>query len=1128
MSNFLSLWTYFTVLFKPGLRNVAQSTVRLHYKTNETLKSYRYGALRSGVRACESNKRLTLAILLFTYVGACGISYLAYPLPIGPTIPDGVNDFHRDLVSFNTVILGVQATFVGLLFPIVIALVSLLNDGRITYENRLKVFLAETESSFVGLSGLALVVWITTQLLLFSQLPPRVGAAVSCINLIWFSLNVVVVGFFLFQTIQFVQPKRRFEMVKRHIASRVWREQLTGILLENRWRNAVHYKLWPDPEDLIEVEAERPVLSTHRFNEEADHRVFKKVHQPQVVHDIFVHRVGYVLERWLKRLAALEERSEFCWVEFPIAPNNELKGTTVIAQITKGPEFDARERSLLKSAFVTRRKPVLDVEADVSESLKEVISDLIALTESRRIREFETLLDHLTDLHAFLYNIAEVETGEETFNYARMEDFAQRTLSISWARHYRDLHQRTVAQLGETTEMFDSVAYSAPRLMARVKESPPSASSIAILVNSSHLITCLLEWAENNHHNATGDATNAGMCFQLAPQYAQNYAAAWRSFSAAWERTVGDWKYKIKRSGENWATRTGFSEAYSQHLLRTALFIGQAAAKGDRIGSQWAIDLFLKWHSALVSGDRENGVLFEITTEGYTQADLSKSWEVILSEIQPKYASFGEVRQVERSDPKQVWNAIFANTWEDVRTALLLVLIRWGTEFGPGGQALDSIIRLNNGTVFDKGWHGASGSVARSFDDHFESIIRIASSGHRFSEATYISRVDGWLEQFQNIVRPDYVSMRIYSGSGGASFSTMFEQQAILLAATIRVSDRPVRITVAFQKFLDSANSDDALELVKGHLEKIDHWLELKSDSKSAEMIGIVAADETDVAIRCMRLRGMLRLCIDEIENRRTEEISQANIDPQRLNSIALAAASHAFSPEHAGFPLSKFREISFSQEELETFTLRALNQNRGEYTTPLFAQPVSNEESYWQNAMKLRVSASVLWDVLRACEFKDLTTLTPQRFWESLEQSAEEIASQGANPILLVPSRADPRWVFDWSWGSNPDLWKPENLNIWREESKDDAYVFHLNDLPVYIAPISSGTAYMMAQEVFDAVQFSEREGKAVLVTFEDDENDPWKGELHLKFGRSVSIVQNVDLFRFRYEDDEDDSLND
>lgn len=1122
MANLQSLWGPISVRFKPGLRKVVEKIVRQHYKTNKTLNTYKYGPLRRAIRACDANKRLTLMIILIVYAGIIGISYVAYPLPFGPVLPDGINDFFRDLVSFNTTLLGVQATFVGLLFPIVIALVSLLNEGRITYENRLKVFLAETESSFVGLSGLALVLAIAAQLLLFSQLPPRIGAALSGVNLLWFATNVLVVGFFLFQTIQFVQPNRRFQMVKRHIANRVWSEQLTNILIENRWRNAVHYGYWPDPANLIEAEAERPILSTHRFNEEADHQVHKNVQKPQVVNDIFIYRIAQVLEGWLKRFGEQRERSDFCWVEFPMAPNYEFEGATVLAQVTKGPDFTPRERALLKSAFITRRKPILDVEADVSDALKEVISDLIVLTETRRVREFETLLEHLTDLHAFLYNIAEVETGEEIFNYARMEDYAQRSLSINWARIYRDLHQKAVGQLGETTELFTSVAYIGSRQMRRVKENPPSASSIAILVNSSHLITCLFDWAENNHHNATGDATNAGMSFELAPQYSQNYAAAWRSFSAAWERLIGDWKLKIRKSDATWDTRKGFSEAFSEHLSRTAIFVAQAAANGDRIGSQWASDLFLKWYSALSSGDHKGNLLFEIATEGYTTADFTKTWDTILNELQPKYASFGEGRQIENADPKIVWNAIFANAWQDIRTALLLVLIRWGSEFGEGGQALDSIHRLIRGTTFDQGWHGASGAVGRKFDDHFESIIRIAQSGHRFSEKTYISQVNQWLERFQSIVKPDYVSLRIYAGSGGANFNTMFEQQAILLAAAITVADRPVRITSAFQKFLDTTNDGQALELVKDHLGKIDHWLELNGDAERASIIRLIAADETDVTVRCQRLRELLRLCIDKIENRRTEEIAQAPVDLGRLETIATAAASHAFTPEHAGFPLTKFREITFNEEELETFTLRALNQNRGEFTEPLFAQPVSNEESYWQNTMKQRVSATVVWDVLKECDFTDVTTLTPQRFWETLEQSVAEMVDQGAHPILLVPSRADPRWIFDWSWGSNPDVWKPDNLNIWRDESGDDAYVFHLNDLPVFVAPIAAGTAYLLAEEVFDTVQFCEREGKSIFVTFEDDEDDPWKGELHLKFGRSVSIVQNVNLFKLRYEDDE------
>ena len=643
------------------------------------------------------------------------------------------------------------------------------------------------------------------------------------------------------------------------------------------------------------------------------------------------------------------------------------------------------------------------------------------------------------------------------------------------------------------------------------------------LLNASHLQRQLLDWAKLQHQRSTGEAANAGTSFLLAPQFAQNYASAWRDFTAAWKRMVSIWRFESKKSDADWDELKAYREAISEHLFQSAQFVARSAANGDSLGSKWAIDVLLKWDSLVKSGERRANALSEIRTEGFTLDDFNQDWETVRSGLKPKYAGPAADRHLEVVEPRIVWAAVFENQWHDVRTGLLLVMIRWVLDFGDEGQAVETFNRLNDGRTHDEGWHGGSGSVSRTFDDHLESILRIASSGHRISESSYLATLNHWIERYLSVGRAGYVLMRTYTGSGGADFTTMFEQQAILLAATLHLTDRPAHIPQAFRKFLDLRLDDQRLRLVKKHLEEIDHWLELNAESDKLVMIAEISRGAAQIPQRVEHLRRILKLCLEALEDQRPEAIGSSTIDCNRLAQVAEASSSMAFSKDTGAFPLTRFRYVETTSDALEPFTLRALGQNRGEYTYPLFAQPVSNEEGYWQNAMRLRVGSVVLFDVLRQCVFSEIAVPDPERFWQALEHSAAEVRAEGAHPILIVPGRADPTWLSDWAWDQNPAQWRPDTLRIWREENEDDAYAFHMNDLPVYVAPIPSGAAYILADEVFERVRFHEQNGDLLDVQFHADEEDTWRGELHLKFERGVNVNQASVLFKLRYRADDE-----
>lgn len=258
-------WDYLSELFQgfrhPSLESIVAKLLRDQFSTNAELLKCRYSWPRRSLRAIVRRKRMTVVLLLACYFFTAAIAWYVYPFPQGPQVPAHIKDYYRDIQTITSGLITAQATLIGLVFPIVIALVSLLTDGRVTNQGRLQLFLSETEAALVGISGLSFLFIASVQMLLFSQVPDRVGAALTVINILWFGFNVVTIGFFLFQTLRYVQPGLRFEIQKKYSANVVWRYQLADIIRNNRWLNSAHYGYLPDPKSYLHGATTYPIIS---------------------------------------------------------------------------------------------------------------------------------------------------------------------------------------------------------------------------------------------------------------------------------------------------------------------------------------------------------------------------------------------------------------------------------------------------------------------------------------------------------------------------------------------------------------------------------------------------------------------------------------------------------------------------------------------------------------------------------------------------------------------------------------------------------------------------------------------------------------------------------------------------
>lgn len=1044
-----------------------------------------------------------------------------YPLPYGPQLPIDSNDYYRDIQTITVGLLSAQATLIGLVFPIVIALVSLLTDGRVTNQGRLQLFLSETEATFVGISGLSFLIAISAQLLMFSQVPDRVGAAITAINIIWFGFNVVTIGFFLFQTLRYVQPSQRFEIQKKYSANVVWKYQLAEIIRDNRWANAIHYGYLPDPKSSLENTTTYPIISPLRMHGEADHKYTVRTRADHRLKDVKLGLLAFVVTQWLVRYSRQSNPSRFCWLEFVARPFQPVEADQTLLQVVSGPGLSRLEQTLLRFAFsfekVTPKPPV----ADVFHFMEELVSDLLVLADGDRTREFEVLLENLTDYHAFLFQIAESRDNDGEFSYAQFEQMFGRTASQKWAFGYRKLMKKVASRIAVDSDAFRSLAWSFPRFIARTKAERFHPVGQSALLLSRMLMRELIEWASDQHRSASGEASNPNALFRLPTSSDIQYAEAWRIFIGTWEHYVTVWKSEIKDSDTTWKDLSAQNEQFREHLFHSIELVGLAASNGDMTAVLWSTDLLLKWKSHARLDVPNHLYLNDLYTIHYSLPDFGKPWTELQENAASGHPNFSERTWGAEISPYAVWNAIFANLFDDCRAVLMVVLINWTRTFGESGTGLMACKRILNGTVHDLGWHGASEDVDLSFDGLMISFLRIVASEQQITTDSYSAWLSKLTRSLSNISRESYVSSRIYSGHQSDDISSFLIETCVLLAGRVPGGER--RSGHSISTFIASQPDDERRRSIRFYLERLQTTIDQGVLNSCASLIVALrreAAPE-EAPIYVAKLREFIARSLEELDRISTSELSDAEIDPNRLREIARAASQEAFQPERSGFPIALFSEVDFTNLHLERFTLNATNQNKGEYTRPLMSDPVSNESSFWADAMKRQVAVVILSDVLRKSDFQTIIAPTAEAFWEALQRAEEALRSEGLKPILIVPGSSEPSWLFDWSWKTNPEVWRPKNLRVWRKEDMPDGYLFNLNDTEVFGDMVRPGRCYVIAREQFERVRFTNFQNVPVFVEFDQDTSDAWKGTLKLAFEREVQVAGTLG-FTLEYEQDQ------
>lgn len=1092
--------------FQPGLAKLVRRIVVQHLQGNGEFRMYRYPRLMRLARWVVSHPIRALAIVALPY--ALAILLAQFECLHG-------FDFVVDVQYFLTVNIGVltvQAALVGLVFPLVIAFVGLLNRGRASFASRLTIYIESSSAIFVGVSSLLLCVVIALQLP-FAAMMGADSIAFTLLNLVWFAINVGALAHFVLRTIAFLHPVRRTPILRGYVANVIWPRELTGIVTANRWGNVAAYGYLPagdEPDPFARGEQVRAWYTA--LWDGGVPRVSRILRKRMRLVDVRVAMLAPVVRAWLARARLANDGRTHDFV-IPLELGHDYQGEQPLVRATL--PLDPVARWAIRTSLRFRKLPREDgAISETSAILREMVADLIALIDTRQADEFTDQLRDVIAFHAFLYRLAQI--SDEDLSYAQFGDAWGRTLSDDWTHAYRDLIRRAVERVPDETEFVGRLAHAPAHIYGRVASEVTPKALQPVLMMAQSLAHGLIDWAVGEYRAEAIGSPSSKHAFTLSRQ-GESYARAWRELVAGWERllqAIARMPRQRELEARSWHDLRLIADNVSAHLRATTQMAARAIWLGDTLATNWACDLMLHWQIQAERAWDTRSAYWDVRSEALTLEILERDW----AEVEELPLAQG----ADKLTAQMVFGAIMRNAWRDHVVILAGLCVHWAIHLGASETAKQAAGMLLHGEPYDHGDTGIHRDRELSGTKILVSALRIVGSGERFVDHSYAGRIDHLLEGLGQLGESPWVPMRIYTSSGGLSFEALPGALAISMMATMSGSQA---IDGDLRRLLTQSD-DEALRRRERYLTALLATFDDLDVDKLGSLLSELSGQRDETSFDACRdsARNLVEQSLSILTSRRDQAIVDARIDPARVRTVAAAAGSEAFTP--TVFPHHLFAEIAATADVLSDFTLRVNRLSKGAYTEPPMAQAVVNEEEWWRSAVSDRVAAVVWWDIVCNAPFKDVEGRTPDEFWSAVREGSGRIREAGHDPILVIGSLTDPEWLSDWRWphgrGGTP---KPADLVITRDEGEVEGYEFTMSGTPVYRAQTDNGAAYLFPAQLLRRLRYHDYgNGSPVLLWFEPDADNPWLGTMQVTFQRDVELA-DLEAYRIRWGDASDAS---
>lgn len=351
-----------------SLRTKVAQEVKEHCRTNAALKSMKPIFRKRLLSALYGERGLLGFLFLYVLLALlilCSeilLSRMYPPIVLAWEAGAHIGPFLKDVTSY---FLGAQVMVIGLLFPIAVALVTLIvqrEDASSTISD-IQVYYGETLAYRIGASGIALSIVLATQLLwpahwaveqLGLGIASQFKVLLTAVHIFWLVVNFIALWHFLTTSLSFIRPAERALMRCRYAAAisipQDISERLTNALYVNAGRSLLkNFDVLEDDNELP------PLIFGTPFDDWGEIEIIAPDEANQYLSDVWMRPLGWAVKRWWKR--STEETSKndrgnnHPTLLFPLSIEQQLPEGGVICRRRGGVPLSKVEGFVIRHSF---------------------------------------------------------------------------------------------------------------------------------------------------------------------------------------------------------------------------------------------------------------------------------------------------------------------------------------------------------------------------------------------------------------------------------------------------------------------------------------------------------------------------------------------------------------------------------------------------------------------------------------------------------------------------------------------------------------------------------------------------------------------------------------------------------
>ena len=1008
-----------------------------------------------GSKHLKLSNTLLLTIAIFIYYAVSTNYELLKEL-----IPASINGV-RPILDFQSSLFGAQVTFLGLIFPLVIAFIGVLLQGKSSNKSMWLVYRHNSGFMLVGFSAITFTAFFVTSRMLEPWLTHQDMTAVAVSTITWFFINLFLSGWFLWKTVQFLELEHRMEMIVKYAISEVIVTDIKKRLLAHHCMAASSTGLLPkSKEGFFKVES----YCVKKFA----NQILNEYSEPRSVGNIWYRLLRLGTWFWtIQDCFSKNNSNEVPELCFPIEANGYKSKQIVLAR--SNISFCFLTKFLIRQSIRLSKnseKSALDVNQMVAALFGQVEDAL----KENNTRLFDAAKKDLEHFHK------EIELSMHFINDKGKPDNWILLSEGTWlGRNFLDVFvgesigiAKTITRrIPEDANFYESWCYLYPRLYSDHYKDRPKKIVDAYIDGHYFIWGSLMSWMGGHHSNDL-----------LANQQRDR---AIKHFVGSWEH----WHYLINKDFSS-ASQVSFESAI-RHLNNTSRMIIYATKYENWYASRWATDVFVYWFE-----------LFSNTNLDYRYY----SWhhELITSDILKLDANHKlKIAITVPDDFEESTAATIAlrNYWTDIRCHTTAYLMG-NPQYKVIAHYKEYVEAILSGKRLES-TNGLKSAHNRPLTNSKDLLgIYLRQNGCWEKQQEYNSILERHVEELARIEEPEWVSGRGYLSVGTKQNLYL---PKFFKTVGVGLTKAEFMLDTRWSNFLKSdAISQGELENTISKLQKL-----TSIDDTLLDTICYQFDIEREVAEQRRNLFiNSVNAIIADLKVEIASQIINASLDQNRLESFGVAASSSTFTLSEGPIPISLFQDIDYLDDFPATLVRTDLdNCPKSEVSEGLEVNRAINEEEFLNGIIQQRSVIEVFHQLINNL------TWQPTQHYDSIElvskvvENSKLIKSEGLTPIMFVGpwsvyqlieramlpySREKEKFPFD----------------ISTESGKGDTYVCHLNDIEIHQLPFRKADfSVLLPKEAFKKIKVKRfGDGRYVDAIFTTKNVTDLTGTLTLSFG--------------------------